>query len=34
MKPVEHNVYYRLPMFAYIQGGGGFFHKLLMGEEI
>ena len=22
MKPVEHNVYYRLPMFAYIRGGG------------
>ena len=25
MKPVEHNVYYRLPTFAYIGGGGGAF---------
>ena len=24
MKPVEHNVYYRLPTFAYIGGGGRF----------
>ena len=32
MKPVEHNVYYRLPMFAYIRGGGGLFSQTVDGR--
>ena len=32
MKPVEHNVYYRLPTFAYIGGGGGRFSQTVDGR--